>query len=87
MPCNVSLAGRAFAAELESLCKNPTLTYPALLQSGSSFSNSMATLFAPMGAEYNLAAKHPHSETTLANIDTYQQLMEELRGGCSGHVD
>ena len=40
----------------------------------------MATLFSPMGAEYNLASKHPHSEITLTNISTYQTLMEELRG-------
>jgi amphiphysin len=40
----------------------------------------MATLFSPMGAEYNLASKHPHSEVTLNNISVYQTLMEELRG-------
>jgi amphiphysin len=48
--------------------------------SGSSFSGSMATLFSPMGAEYNLAAKHPHSEITLKNIDQYQNIMQEMRG-------
>jgi len=52
----------------------------ALLTSGSAFAGSMATLFSPMGAEYGLAQKHPHSEITLNNIATYQTLMEELRG-------
>ncbi|WVQ72630.1 hypothetical protein IAR50_002189 [Cryptococcus sp. DSM 104548] len=50
-----------------------------LLTSGSSFSGSLATLFSPMGAEYNLAAKHPQAEVTLENISTYQGLMEEVR--------
>lgn len=48
--------------------------------SGSSFSGSLATLFAPMGAEYNLAAKFPQSKVTVDNIAQYQVLMEELRG-------
>ncbi|ADV20384.1 hypothetical protein I315_01487 [Cryptococcus gattii Ru294] len=51
----------------------------SLLSSGSSFSGSLATLFSPMGAEYNLAGKHPQAETTVQNITTYQALMEEVR--------
>lgn len=54
--------------------------YSGLLMSGSSFSGALATLFAPMGAEYNLAAKFPQSEVTVNNIAQYQVLMEELRG-------
>ncbi|KAK1924314.1 hypothetical protein DB88DRAFT_463882 [Papiliotrema laurentii] len=80
----------AVEAACEKMLKDSTVFRDAvqsLLQSGSSFSNSMATLFAPMGAEYNLAAKHPHSETTLANIDTYQQLMEELRETLAPELD
>ncbi|ODN82003.1 hypothetical protein L202_02330 [Cryptococcus amylolentus CBS 6039] len=50
-----------------------------LLTSGSSFSGSLATLFSPLGAEYNLAGKHPQAETTVENISTYQGLMEEVR--------
>jgi len=53
---------------------------PALLVSGTSFAGSFATLFSPMGAEYNLAAKHPQAEATVKNISTYQTLMEEMRG-------
>lgn len=52
--------------------------------SGSSFSGALATLFAPMGAEYNLAAKFPQSEVTVNNIAQYQVLMEELRGQLLG---
>jgi amphiphysin len=51
-----------------------------LLMSGSSFGGSLATLFSPMGAEYNLAQKHPNAEVTVQNIAVYQQAMEELRG-------
>ena len=57
-----------------------------LLYSGSSFSGSLATLFSPLGAEYNLAAKHPNSEITLKNITQYQSLMEEMRGGSEGTI-
>ena len=52
----------------------------ALLMSGSNFSGSLGTLFAPMSGEYNLATKHPQSETTLKNIEVYQRLMEEVQG-------
>jgi len=48
--------------------------------SGSSFGGSLATLFSPMGAEYNLAEKHPNAQVTVQNIAVYQQAMEELRG-------
>ena len=48
--------------------------------SGSSFGGSLATLFSPMGAEFNLAQKHPQAEVTVQNITIYQQSMEELRG-------
>jgi amphiphysin len=60
--------------------KAEKLTLVGLLSSGSSFSGALATLFAPMGAEYNLAAKFPQSEVTVNNIAQYQVLMEELRG-------
>ncbi|OCF33015.1 hypothetical protein I317_04269 [Kwoniella heveanensis CBS 569] len=50
-----------------------------LLSSGSSFSASLATLFSPMGAEYNLAGKYPQAEVTVKNIAVYQGLMEEMR--------
>ena len=48
--------------------------------SGSSFAGSLATLFSPLGAEFNLAQKHPQAEVTVQNIGIYQQSMEELRG-------
>lgn len=56
------------------------LTVAALLTSGNSFSGSLATLFAPIGNEYNLASKFPQSEVTIKNIASYQRLMEELKG-------
>jgi hypothetical protein len=57
-----------------------TADIPALLVSGSSFGGSLATLFSPLGAEYNLAAKFPQAEKTVQNITVYQTLMEEMRG-------
>jgi amphiphysin len=33
-----------------------------------------------MGAEFNIAAKHPNAEVTVRNIGVYQTLMEEMRG-------
>jgi len=51
-----------------------------LLYSGSSFSTSFNTLFAPLGAEYDLGSKFPNSEVTIKNIGGYQALMEDLRG-------
>jgi hypothetical protein len=33
-----------------------------------------------MGAEFNLAEKHPNAQVTVQNIAVYQQAMEELRG-------
>jgi amphiphysin len=52
----------------------------ALLVSGSTFGGSLATLFSPLGAEYNLATKFPQAEKTVQNITVYQTLMEEMRG-------
>jgi amphiphysin len=51
----------------------------SLLDSGSSFSGSIATLFSPIGAEYDIAAKFPNAEVTVKNIAAYQGLMDELR--------
>lgn len=56
------------------------LTPTALLHSGSTFSNSLSTLFAPLGAEYDLIGRHPQAEATLKNMGSYQGLMEEVRG-------
>ncbi|RXK37065.1 hypothetical protein M231_05653 [Tremella mesenterica] len=59
----------------------------SLLISGSSFSGSLATLFSPLGSEYNLAAKHPTAEVTVKNISQYQGLMEELRETLSPELE
>ncbi|WRT66473.1 uncharacterized protein IL334_003432 [Kwoniella shivajii] len=66
----------------EKMLKDSTVFRDAvstLLQSGTSFSTSLATLFSPMGAEYNLASKHPQAEVTVKNITVYQGIMEEMR--------
>ncbi|TXT09003.1 hypothetical protein VHUM_02477 [Vanrija humicola] len=59
----------------------------SLLSSGTSFSGSLATLFAPIGNEYNLASKFPQSEVTIKNIDAYQRLMEELKETLQPELD
>ncbi|GMK55211.1 hypothetical protein CspeluHIS016_0202670 [Cutaneotrichosporon spelunceum] len=51
----------------------------SLLDSGLSFSSSMATLFSPIGAEYDIGSKFPNAEVTIQNIASYQSLMDELR--------
>ncbi|WWC62090.1 uncharacterized protein I303_104680 [Kwoniella dejecticola CBS 10117] len=76
---------RKFAAieqACEKMLKDSTVfrdSVSNLLSSGSSFSASLATLFSPMGAEYNLASKHPQAEVTVKNISVYQGIMEEMR--------
>lgn len=50
-----------------------------LLFSGTSYSSALSTLFAPLGAEYNLSQKFPNSDVTIKNIGAYQALMEQLR--------
>ncbi|WOO81199.1 Regulator of cytoskeleton and endocytosis [Vanrija pseudolonga] len=59
----------------------------SLLTSGNSFSGSLATLFAPIGNEYNLASKFPQSEVTIKNIASYQRLMEELKETLQPELD
>ncbi|BEJ16375.1 hypothetical protein CspHIS471_0509800 [Cutaneotrichosporon sp. HIS471] len=51
----------------------------SLLDSGSSFSGALATLFSPIGTEYDIGSKFPNAEVTIKNIASYQGLMEELR--------
>ncbi|BGP18419.1 BAR adaptor protein Hob1 [Rhodosporidiobolus nylandii] len=51
----------------------------SMLISGSGFATSFTTLFSPLNDESSLTARHPGAETTLRNIDQYQDLMAELR--------
>lgn len=72
----------AVEAASEKMLKDSVIfrdSVQGLLMSGSSFGGSLATLFSPMGAEFNLAEKHPNAQVTVQNIAVYQQAMEELR--------
>jgi len=72
----------AVEAACEKMLKDSTVfrdSVSSLLMSGTSFSGSLATLFSPIGAEYNIASKHPNAEITVKNIGVYQTLMEEMR--------
>lgn len=60
---------------------------PALLDSGSSFSGALATLFSPISGEYDIASKFPNAEVTVKNISSYQGLMDELRETLSPELE
>ncbi|OCF60729.1 hypothetical protein L486_00368 [Kwoniella mangroviensis CBS 10435] len=80
----------AVEAACEKMLKDSTVfrdSVSNLLTSGSSFSASLATLFSPMGAEYNLAGKHPQAEVTVKNITVYQGIMEEMRETLSPELE
>ncbi|WWC94292.1 hypothetical protein V866_001134 [Kwoniella sp. B9012] len=80
----------AVEAACEKMLKDSTVfrdSVSNLLSSGSSFSASLATLFSPMGAEYNLAGKHPQAEVTVKNITVYQGIMEEMRETLSPELE
>ncbi|CDO74789.1 hypothetical protein BN946_scf185001.g37 [Trametes cinnabarina] len=50
-----------------------------LFTSGTDFATHFSNLFRPLGSEYNLEGKHPGAEHTIANVDGYVAIMEELK--------
>ncbi|GAA5973498.1 hypothetical protein JCM11641_006495 [Rhodosporidiobolus odoratus] len=50
-----------------------------MLTSQAGFATSFTTLFSPLNDEGSLTSRHPGAETTIRNIDQYQDLMAELR--------
>ncbi|KAI8983196.1 BAR-domain-containing protein [Trametes punicea] len=50
-----------------------------LFTHGADFAAHFATLFHPLGGEYSLDSKHPEAEHTIANVDGYTAVMEELK--------
>ncbi|KAL7416882.1 putative actin-associated protein [Mrakia frigida] len=59
----------------------------SLLVSGDHFAVSFATLFTPIGTEYDLVGKNPQAESTIKNIGQYKTLMEELRVALSPEIE
>ncbi|KAI9065510.1 BAR-domain-containing protein [Trametes sanguinea] len=51
-----------------------------LFTHGADFATHFSELFHPLGGEYNLEGKHPQAEHTIANVDGYVAIMEELKG-------
>lgn len=72
-------------SELTGPLLSPVLT--ALLVSGDHFAVSFATLFSPMGSEYDIIGKNPQAEQTIKNIGQYRTLMEELRTALSPEIE
>ncbi|GAA5856916.1 hypothetical protein JCM8547_008463 [Rhodosporidiobolus lusitaniae] len=50
-----------------------------MLQAQAGFATNFTTIFTPLAGEAPLTSRHPGAETTLRNIDSYQELMAELR--------
>jgi hypothetical protein len=49
-----------------------------MLTSQTGFATAFTTLFSPLQGETSLTATHPYAETTLRNIDQYQEFMVEI---------
>ena len=51
----------------------------ALFTSGTSYAQHFATIYHPIGTEYDLQSKHPESTETIKNVDGFHGALEELR--------
>lgn len=59
----------------------------AMLTSQTGFATAFTTLFSPLQGETSLTATHPYAETTLRNIDQYQEFMVELREAIEPEIE
>lgn len=50
-----------------------------LFTSGAGFAQHFATIFHPVTGEMDLARKHPEAEHTIANVDQYEGVFDELK--------
>ncbi|ETW87661.1 hypothetical protein HETIRDRAFT_424381 [Heterobasidion irregulare TC 32-1] len=51
----------------------------SLFTSGTSYAQHFATIYHPIGTEYDLQSKHPESTETIKNVDGFHGALEELR--------
>ncbi|GAA5961939.1 hypothetical protein JCM8115_001617 [Rhodotorula mucilaginosa] len=58
-----------------------------MLTSQTGFATAFTTLFSPLQGETSLTATHPYAETTLRNIDQYQEFMVELREAIEPEIE
>lgn len=61
--------------------------YAAMLTSQNGFATAFTTLFTPLQGESSLTIQHPYAETTLQNIDQYQEFMTELREAIEPEIE
>ncbi|KAI0353165.1 BAR-domain-containing protein [Trametes cingulata] len=50
-----------------------------LFTHGSDFATHFATIFHPLGSEYDLESRHPEAEHTISNVDGYVAAIEDLK--------
>lgn len=62
-------------------------SHAAMLTSQTGFATAFTTLFSPLQGETSLTATHPYAETTLRNIDQYQEFMVELREAIEPEIE
>ncbi|POY71618.1 hypothetical protein BMF94_5311 [Rhodotorula taiwanensis] len=58
-----------------------------MLTSQTGFATAFTTLFSPLQGEAALTIAHPYAETTLRNIDQYQEFMAELRDAIEPEIE
>ncbi|BGP57040.1 BAR adaptor protein Hob1 [Rhodotorula sphaerocarpa] len=58
-----------------------------MLTSQNGFATAFTTLFTPLQGESSLTIQHPYAETTLQNIDQYQEFMTELREAIEPEIE
>ncbi|KAF4584519.1 hypothetical protein EYR40_004513 [Pleurotus pulmonarius] len=53
-----------------------------LLTAGTGFATHYATIFRPIGGEFDLIGKHPEAGHTIKNVDKFEAAMDDLRTAC-----
>lgn len=59
----------------------------AMLTAGQQWSIHFNNVFQPLSGEFDLIGKHPESQGTMQNIDSYQATMEELRDALTPELE
>lgn len=53
-----------------------------LFTAGTGFATHYATIFRPIGGEFDLIGKHPEAGHTIKNVDKFEAAMDDLRTAC-----
>ena len=62
-------------------------TLADLFTSGQNFAQHFSQVFHPLVGEYDLIGKYPEAQDTIRNVDSYQNVFEELRGNISPELE